>query len=79
MKEAGQGRTFWASNVPDFDDFGNPIHDVFIDGATRFGYWALMTPESHVAFGVGLGTGYGQKYQKQPIVPRAYMWLKVEG
>lgn len=66
---------YWLSKVPDLDDLGNPIHDEFVDGATIYGPWALMTPECHSAQGRGLGTGRGQRYKRQPDG----RWLKIEG
>lgn len=60
--------------VPVVDNFDQPIKHVFIDGATRFGPWAIMTPASHLKYGVGLGVGRGQKYIKQ-VDGR---WHKVE-
>ncbi len=59
-----------------YDDFDQRIVDQFIDGRTRRGPWAIMTPESFAAHGSGkLGTGYGQRFQKQADG----RWLKVEG
>jgi len=52
-------------------EFGN----TFIDGATRFGPWAIMCLRCSVLHGTGLGQGRGQKYQKQPDGK----WLKVGG
>jgi hypothetical protein len=46
-----------------------------IDGKTREGPWANMTPESWRKHGVGqFCTGYGQRYQKQPDGK----WLEVD-
>lgn len=67
---------YWLSPVDKNDDFGDTIKDVMIDGKTKQGPWGLMTPASWAKHGVGkLGTGYGQKYQKQTDGK----WLKVEG
>jgi hypothetical protein len=71
-------KTYWLSSVPAADDFGQPIKDVFIDGATKMGPWGLMTPLSYSMFGRypdQLGTGIGQKYEKQSNGT----WMKVEG
>ncbi len=48
---------------------------VFIDGATSRGPWACMCTACFTHYGVGLGTGRGQKYERQ-IDER---WKKVEG
>jgi hypothetical protein len=69
-------KKYWTSSVGEFDDFGLKIHDFFYDGKTKMGPWAIMTPLSWHTYGVGqTGTGYGQKYKKQP----GGKWLKVEG
>lgn len=51
---------------------GQKFEDFFIDGRTVRGYWALMCLPCHLDFGVGLGTGKGQKYRVSDKV-------KVEG
>jgi hypothetical protein len=67
---------YWIGDVPKQDDFGKTIDNEFIDGATRQGPWAIMTPMSWKVMGVGLlGQGRGQKYQKQ----KDGRWLKIEG
>lgn len=67
---------YWLSPVGGFDDFDSPIKDTIIDGRTIHGPWAIMTPESWEKHGCGtLGTGCGQKYQKQADGK----WLKVQG
>jgi hypothetical protein len=38
--------------------------ECFIDGRTTYGPWALMCESCHGLYGVGLGTGRGQKYDK---------------
>lgn len=69
-------KVFWTGPVPQRDDFGQRIDRVFIDGVTRMGPWAIMVPWSWGLYGVGkLGTGMGQRYEKQPDG----MWMKVEG
>ena len=50
------------------------IEDAFVDGKTQFGYWAYMCPICHNTYGRGLGTGFGQKYQKTP-----QGWIKLDG
>ena len=55
----------WVGRTPTACDLCNkPIINVFIDGRTSFGPWANMCPECHVKFGVGLGTGRGQRYER---------------
>jgi len=58
------------------DDFGDKLENVFYDGRTKWGQWAIMTPLSWGKFGVlRTGTGLGQKYEKQ----EDGKWMKVEG
>ena len=71
---------YWLSPVPALDDFGNAVHDEFVDGATKGragapGPWAIMSPSAYKAVGVGLGTGRGQRYRRQSDG----RWKKVEG
>jgi hypothetical protein len=66
---------YWIGSVGPKDDFGQKIEDEFIDGHTAMGPWAIMTPSSHRIYGFGLGTGRGQRYERQADGK----WLKVEG
>ena len=68
--------TYWVGDPPDKCQLmGEPIIDVFIDGAVLGGSWACMCPKCHQTFGVGLGEGKGQKYIRQSDGK----WLKEEG
>lgn len=70
----------WVSPVPDVDDFNDFIMDEFIDGKTRHGPWAMMTPKSWEFHGIGrLGTGYGQRYKLTHDINGRKWWSKVEG
>jgi hypothetical protein len=66
---------YWQGTVASHDDFGAAITATFIDGATAMGPWAIMAPRSFRQYGRGLGTGRGQRYEKQADG----RWLKVEG
>lgn len=47
--------------------------DFFVDGKTHpRGQWGLMCPEDFERYGMGLGTGRGQKYDGKTFI-------KVEG
>ena len=70
-----EAEKYWMGEVPKQDDFNNPIKDTFVDGKTKMGPWAIMGDYSFKKWGVGLGMGKGQKYQKQPDGK----WLKIEG
>jgi len=71
-------KVFWVSPVPEkCDTCPNKIDKVFFDAKTTYGPWACMCPTCQV-LGPGLnkvGTGYGQKYEKQ----RDGRWKKTEG
>lgn len=66
---------YWLGDVPQKDDFGNKITNIFIDGVTYTGQWAIMAPIYWKSFGIGLGTGKGQMYKKQSN----NKWLKIKG
>lgn len=55
----------WLSRYEKCDLCGQKIKGekgFFVDGKTVYGYWALMCEKCYGAVGVGLGMGYGQKY-----------------
>ena len=66
---------YWIGDAPVSDDFAQVIEKEFIEGTTKKGAWAFMTPESFKVHGRGFGEGVGQRYQKQ----EDGRWLKVEG
>ena len=66
---------YWLSPVGEKDDFGSPIDDIMYDAKSTMGPWGLMSPKSFRQYGVGLGTGLGQKYEKQADGK----WLKTDG
>lgn len=67
---------YWAGKVPEKDNFGDVIKDVFVDGRTKMGLWATMSPMSWRMYGVGsYGVGHGQRYVKAA----SGKWMKVEG
>ena len=68
---------YWCGDPPDKCDIdGVRITKTFVDGRTRaYASWAIMCPLCFEAYGVGLGTGNGQEYQRQDDG----RWLKVGG
>lgn len=70
-------KNYWLGSVPQEDDFGYPITDVFYDAKTKMGPWATMSEKGwkYNRASPKLGTGYGQKYEKQADG----RWLKTEG
>lgn len=65
-------RAEWGNIVPVYDDFGDEIENVFINGATVLGKWAIMTPKNHKIYGRGLGPGCGQRFLRQ----RSGRWIE---
>lgn len=48
----------WTGDSPERCEVnGDLIKDRFIDGATKMGPWAKMSPKTHKTHGVGLGNG----------------------
>ena len=70
--------SYWLSPPPEkCDTCDTPITDTFIDGKTTLGPWGCLCPTCFT-FGPGigkLGTGLGQKYEKQADGK----WLKTGG
>jgi hypothetical protein len=75
---------YWQSKPPTCCDLVGHVpgeHDdiqatgEFVDGKTAMGPWANMCLTCHKRYGVGLGTGLGQKYRRQ----MDHRWLKVGG
>lgn len=64
----------WIGFVGEIDDFGEPIVDEFVDGATKYGPWAMMAPVTFEKRGLGVGPGKGQRYRLIDNI-----WKKVEG
>jgi hypothetical protein len=50
------------------------VEGTFVDGKTTMGPWATMCVPCHKKWGVGIGTGRGQKYERQADGK----WSKVE-
>jgi len=76
VKVQPQKKVYWMGSIATNDDFGMPYGKFMYDGKTRSGPWANMSEKAWRMYGVGrLGTGYGQKYEKQADG----RWLKVEG
>ena len=67
---------YWGGDAPaQCDICQDKILSEFVDGKTQQGPWANMCRCCHKEHGCGLGTGKGQKYQKQ----NDGRWLKVGG
>jgi hypothetical protein len=65
----------WTGEPPAVCDIcSKPITHVFVDGRMASGTWANMCSPCHQSYGVGLGTGRGQKYRKTDIG-----WVKIKG
>jgi len=54
------------------------LKEAFIDGRTKVGFWAIMCLACHKEFGVGLGTGKGQKYKMKKIKDGEKEWIRVK-
>lgn len=60
-------RVFWRGSPPVHCDVCSlPLTDTFVDGKTIFGPWGKLCLNCHGNVGVGLGTGKGQKYKRDP-------------
>ena len=53
----------WRGSPPFCDFCGEwTAESTFVDGRTVMGPWAVMCEKCHAQFGVGVGTGKGQRY-----------------
>lgn len=79
MQEVINGQTWWRGTFPSCQlspkDYPHSLRGEFVDGKVKEGPWATMCLSCHTKYGVGLGTGRGQKYRIQG----QDRWLKVEG
>lgn len=74
--EGKQMAKYWNGSTPKECNLCKAsIKDDFIDGRVRGMSWAIMCPGCHTKYGVGLGTGKGQRYQLQ----EDGKWLNVLG
>jgi hypothetical protein len=79
MSEAKQ--KYWTGDPPARCDLADAvigkhdIRDTFIDGKTTNGPWANMCLKCARMYGVGVGMGRGQQYERQ----HDGRWLKVAG
>lgn len=66
----------WSGSPPVCDFCEQQPQTEFVDGKTTQGPWALMCEDCFGKYGVGLGLGRGQKYQRP--TPQA-RFVKVAG
>lgn len=53
----------WSGPRPEVCDLcGEPIEGVFYDACIKHGPWGILDQKCMDRYGVGLGTGMGQKY-----------------
>ncbi|HET9943608.1 MAG TPA: hypothetical protein VFR05_09720 [Terriglobia bacterium] len=53
----------WLSDLPEKCEMcKTPLRDVFVDGKTAWGPWAIMCVICHRDQGFGFGIGRGQKF-----------------
>ena len=56
----------WPANC-DFCKVDLRTTELFVDGRTQKGPWALMCPDCHEIHGVGTGLGCGQAYESDTL------------
>lgn len=55
----------WAGPAPEkCDGCGQRIQRTFVDGRTPSGQWGIFCPACRISYGIQLGTGRGQKYER---------------
>lgn len=59
-------KRYWQGSWPLICDLCKAeITTCFIDGKTAMGPWGILCPECHAEHGIGLGTGRGQRYERE--------------
>lgn len=65
----------WMGAAPkQCDGCGATIQRTFVDGRTPSGQWGIFCPACRISYGIQLGTGRGQKYEK-----RGEVYVKTAG
>jgi hypothetical protein len=61
--------TWLGETICDFcnADLKTDSKDFFVDGKTILGPWGLMCSKHFAQYGIGLGTGKGQKYNSKTL------------
>ena len=58
--------TKWMGKPPTECDFcHDPITDHFVDARLKTGSWGCVCKSCHSNYGVGIGTGRGQTYERK--------------
>ena len=58
----------WIGPKEDCNFCGEKLSNkIFIDGKTTYGPWGIMCEKCFKVYGIGLGTGKGQKYDENGI------------
>lgn len=70
-------QVYWQGSTPRCDiGNGHKLNGTFFDARIpAYRQWGLLCPACAERFGIKLGTGLGQKYERQPDG----RWLKTEG
>ena len=76
---SGDNATVYVGAPEACDLCQSPFAGDMVDGRTRAGPWACMCLPCHAAHGVGLGTGYGQRYRTAASGKHSGRFVKVEG
>ncbi len=66
----------WEGDAGACDMCEHPFVEVFYDAKTTGGPWAVMCDCCFTSYGVGLGTGKGQRYELNPTNNK---WIKTAG
>lgn len=75
MKEPTKQPVYWSGPVQCDLNRKHELKTTMYDAKSIYGPWGTMCAECFPRYGIGLGTGKGQKYEKQ----EDGKWKKVEG
>jgi hypothetical protein len=65
LRRQAMNEVTWVGDISNCDICNRPIEGIFFDAKTRRGPWGILCPACFERYGIGVGHGAGQMYQRQ--------------